>query len=160
MCIRDRIIPFSVAENSVATIEITDRDEVESLSSRLVNSFRNYEGVLETGIRISTDVPVTVYAMNSAEFTSDGMLVLPTSALGSNYQVVGYTTRADQRSIGSQMAVLAVEDNTEITIEASYGVVTSGSDTAIFTNDEFYDCLLYTSPSPRDATLSRMPSSA
>ena len=25
---------------------------------------------------------------------------------------------------------------------------------------EAYDCLLYTSPSPRDATLSRMPSSA
>ena len=25
---------------------------------------------------------------------------------------------------------------------------------------EYYDCLLYTSPSPRDATLSRMPSSA
>ena len=25
---------------------------------------------------------------------------------------------------------------------------------------EFYNCLLYTSPSPRDATLSRMPSSA
>ena len=25
---------------------------------------------------------------------------------------------------------------------------------------EDYDCLLYTSPSPRDATLSRMPSSA
>ena len=27
-------------------------------------------------------------------------------------------------------------------------------------SDELYDCLLYTSPSPRDATLSRMPSSA
>mgnify|MGYP003315053291 CR=1 FL=1 len=27
-------------------------------------------------------------------------------------------------------------------------------------NDTFYICLLYTSPSPRDATLSRMPSSA
>ena len=26
--------------------------------------------------------------------------------------------------------------------------------------DEFRNCLLYTSPSPRDATLSRMPSSA
>ena len=26
--------------------------------------------------------------------------------------------------------------------------------------NENYDCLLYTSPSPRDATLSRMPSSA
>ena len=33
----------------------------------------------------------------------------------------------------------------------------------LFINDEFEDnssCLLYTSPSPRDATLSRMPSSA
>ena len=27
-------------------------------------------------------------------------------------------------------------------------------------HDRFHDCLLYTSPSPRDATLSRMPSSA
>ena len=26
--------------------------------------------------------------------------------------------------------------------------------------DQFYDCLLYTSPSPRDGLLSRMPSSA
>ena len=26
--------------------------------------------------------------------------------------------------------------------------------------NQYYDCLLYTSPSPRDATLSRMPSSA
>ena len=26
--------------------------------------------------------------------------------------------------------------------------------------EDYYDCLLYTSPSPRDATLSRMPSSA
>ena len=29
-----------------------------------------------------------------------------------------------------------------------------------YTNKSFYSCLLYTSPSPRDATLSRMPSSA
>ena len=28
------------------------------------------------------------------------------------------------------------------------------------TNGQSYNCLLYTSPSPRDATLSRMPSSA
>ena len=27
-------------------------------------------------------------------------------------------------------------------------------------NDQYLGCLLYTSPSPRDATLSRMPSSA
>ena len=31
---------------------------------------------------------------------------------------------------------------------------------AALMNDHMHDCLLYTSPSPRDATLSRMPSSA
>ena len=30
----------------------------------------------------------------------------------------------------------------------------------IYNPDDVQDCLLYTSPSPRDATLSRMPSSA
>ena len=30
----------------------------------------------------------------------------------------------------------------------------------VFANDQYNCCLLYTSPSPRDATLSRMPSSA
>ena len=32
--------------------------------------------------------------------------------------------------------------------------------TAIRVKDQWYDCLLYTSPSPRDRTRSRMPSSA
>ena len=34
------------------------------------------------------------------------------------------------------------------------------SDVAIFNTNKINTCLLYTSPSPRDATLSRMPSSA
>ena len=39
----------------------------------------------------------------------------------------------------------------------------AGGDSNAFTNNDitnYYSCLLYTSPSPRDATLSRMPSSA
>ena len=39
-----------------------------------------------------------------------------------------------------------------------YGVL-PGNDVVVFTNNDSA-CLLYTSPSPRDATLSRMPSSA
>ena len=38
-------------------------------------------------------------------------------------------------------------------------VVRQGDPRIVFLQQEF-DCLLYTSPSPRDATLSRMPSSA
>ena len=40
-------------------------------------------------------------------------------------------------------------------------IVESGPAKQVFSNpEEDYTCLLYTSPSPRDATLSRMPSSA
>ena len=39
-------------------------------------------------------------------------------------------------------------------------VVTSKSDTSQLPDGKYYICLLYTSPSPRDGLLSRMPSSA
>ena len=45
--------------------------------------------------------------------------------------------------------------------EADLEVVSALLQDAIIAGaDMHYDCLLYTSPSPRDATLSRMPSSA
>ena len=39
-------------------------------------------------------------------------------------------------------------------------LVSNGKSLVIKTRTSYYSCLLYTSPSPRDATLSRMPSSA
>ena len=42
----------------------------------------------------------------------------------------------------------------------SRGVNTEGLECRKGEKSFFWDCLLYTSPSPRDATLSRMPSSA
>ena len=55
------------------------------------------------------------------------------------------------------------DDNCEeiLSDEVSVDVEDLNSDEKIIhVLDEFEDCLLYTSPSPRDATLSRMPSSA
>ena len=43
---------------------------------------------------------------------------------------------------------------------AGFGFVTPEDSTASDRSDDIFICLLYTSPSPRDATLSRMPSSA
>ena len=54
------------------------------------------------------------------------------------------------------------EINREVSREAKSLVINtaSGSEVAIFFNNEVQTCLLYTSPSPRDQRGSRMPSSA
>ena len=56
------------------------------------------------------------------------------------------------------LALFFITDKLSISLYAgALGMVLSG----VLTIDEAYEaCLLYTSPSPRDATLSRMPSSA
>ena len=50
-------------------------------------------------------------------------------------------------------------NNDSISIETAYTPYGPGP-TELFPEELFIVCLLYTSPSPRDATLSRMPSSA
>ena len=52
-------------------------------------------------------------------------------------------------SLGLMTSVLMTPDGKTIEAEAAHGTVT-----------RHYSCLLYTSPSPRDRTRSRMPSSA
>ena len=47
-----------------------------------------------------------------------------------------------------------------IGLAASAEALTLKTGEVLGPNGEVYHCLLYTSPSPRDATLSRMPSSA
>ena len=68
------------------------------------------------------------------------------------------TLRDGEQSPGASMDIdeklqiaLALEDLNVDIIEAGFPIASKG---------DFNACLLYTSPSPRDATLSRMPSSA
>ena len=44
--------------------------------------------------------------------------------------------------------------------QINFTIVEKDTDLIPFLLEKYSDCLLYTSPSPRDATLSRMPSSA
>ena len=60
----------------------------------------------------------------------------------------------------AEQAILEPDDVTlESTLE-SLGIDSMGLVESIFAIEEAFDCLLYTSPSPRDRSLSRMPSSA
>ena len=70
-------------------------------------------------------------------------------------------------TIGQYDEELWKTDGTEGgTVKVSSDAITSGGHYPVVVGDIFYfmaeneTCLLYTSPSPRDATLSRMPSSA
>ena len=48
----------------------------------------------------------------------------------------------------------------EATVVVKFGPVKASFNSEVTLNTDGQPCLLYTSPSPRDATLSRMPSSA
>ena len=60
--------------------------------------------------------------------------------------------------VGMTMTNLVQNDAPQV--EAELAVANDDSDDFFALPDVYEPCLLYTSPSPRDATLSRMPSSA
>ena len=67
---------------------------------------------------------------------------------------------ADAMEYGEQEAAIYIEDFPDAveTLNESLILLPNGPEAVAAIN--WYSCLLYTSPSPRDATLSRMPSSA
>ena len=75
------------------------------------------------------------------------------------------------RSALQETSLTEQEDDQYITIKSLYSLISTGTENLVATGKvpkalhqvmgvPYMDCLLYTSPSPRDATLSRMPSSA
>ena len=72
-----------------------------------------------------------------------------------------FTYTPDANFFGSDSFVYEVTDGNGGTAQATVNItVDSVNDAPVAADDTFSTCLLYTSPSPRDATLSRMPSSA
>ena len=70
-----------------------------------------------------------------------------------------------EESMGAGGQVMPEEDSLAIELDDSQDVLPEGIELADeeameVETEEYRHCLLYTSPSPRDATLSRMPSSA
>jgi hypothetical protein len=85
-------------------------------------------GTIDTkSIHVTADNPVTVYAMNQHDATTDAYLALPVDALGTDYAVMGYT---EDFSFGllSQMTIVATQPNTTVTITptATGGGFTAG----------------------------------
>ena len=70
------------------------------------------------GISISSDNPVSVYAMHYREYFSDASIVLPQEMLGDHYIILA--GRDHQKNLKpSELVIVPAEDNTEIEITPS-----------------------------------------
>lgn len=95
------ILPASMAQAYVKT----DREKAPSE--------RIYRG---QAVHITAQDPITVYGMTRFQYTSDGFLALPVSALGTEYIVASYADVADNvaQYLPSQAAIVAAFDNTTV----------------------------------------------
>ena len=145
-----------------------DRSQTEQAAQHLGSLLGNYSrGVIIAGPEIASRTPTELAGTVLALASQVGWPVLADigSTLRSHPQVL---TRAEllTRSLAFTEHVSAPE----VVLRLGGPPVSKGlrlwmeawppAHLVVFDPEQRWDCLLYTSPSPRDATLSRMPSSA
>lgn len=83
--------------------------------------------VSTTGIRVTSNAPVSVYGLNRATATTDGFLGLPTNVLGTEYIVLTYG-KTESSSQSQQLSIVGISDNTRVTVtpSATIGTRTKG----------------------------------
>ncbi len=80
------------------------------------------EGVFDIGLLVTSDNPVSLYALNKRSFSADAAVILPIQALGKEYYVTAHVEPPEDRieaSRESLMLIVAVQDGTEIEITPS-----------------------------------------
>jgi len=83
---------------------------------------RTSEKVLETGIWIHADQPISVYCLNHRAYSGEGYLAIPISACGTDYIHLGYYDFAEAMVMpicprGGGFIITAGEDNTKVNIQ-------------------------------------------
>ena len=96
-----------------------------------------------------------VRADNISNRANDGAPIL---TFGAQVPVGVAITGAGDINIGGNISIGGTLTYEDVTNVDSVGIITAQSGIKVGAGQSI--CLLYTSPSPRDATLSRMPSSA
>lgn len=95
---------FSVAANSAIEVIIPNADAYVNVNQTIVNK----------GIHVTSDQPVSVYMLNYYLHTADASLVYPTQTNGSDYFVSAYA-----EILGGEFLIVATADNTEVEITPS-----------------------------------------
>ena len=144
MCIRD---------------SIGQRDALSPLDLQSVNIMYQTDLMLTEAVTADasgTSIEFTVNNIgeNGANTIS---LTLPQSQANgmSSFTGTGWNCRNEAQQVNCALDTLADGAESSVVLEMNAGAVNEANLGAVVSS-----CLLYTSPSPRDATLSRMPSSA
>ncbi|MCX6153354.1 MAG: choice-of-anchor D domain-containing protein [Candidatus Kapabacteria bacterium] len=77
---------------------------------------RESEEVSNKGIHLTADQPISVYVLNAKQFTSDGYLGLPTSAIGTEYIHCAYYDFAEIGAWVGGFIIVSGADNTRCNI--------------------------------------------
>ena len=113
--------PFTVTAGSVSIVTLPKSSE--TLGSERVDN---------TGILITSEDPVVVYAHQYHNARSEASLILPVQALGNEYYIMSYWGFYDNQGVDypSELLVVAQEDQTEIEVDLtgeSVGGVPAGN---------------------------------
>jgi hypothetical protein len=117
---------FSITDtNKIFTIAMSYYDiELLGYNNSGLNWSQNQcENIARQSFHLTSDVDVSVYALNQANTTSDAFFVFPTDILGEDYLIMAYnsdgTTFDSKDRTPSQFAIVATEDSTIVDIKAS-----------------------------------------
>ena len=154
-----------------SSVDVTSESDTVTLSANVTDNVGVTEG---SNYRISlsnsdSDTWITGTFSLASGTAQDGTwtaeVTIPTTAGAGEYNVVmtgGFKDEAGNYGVGSTSDKLTVASNSGVDTEApevtSFTFTPSSVD--VTSESATVTCLLYTSPSPRDRTRSRMPSSA
>ena len=165
MCIRDRtIIEIETDPFQLQASLILDNRDISSETTVIYDMDSPPNSIELTGQVIETLDPSQADAILQSIITTgkiaDGEYTFEVQILSENDQV-----------LASDSKTIIVQSPVSISLESPAGILSDTLDNVIYTTfpifqwfsqpcNGCYTCLLYTSPSPRDLSTSRMPSSA
>ena len=71
------------------------------------------DAISNQGLRITAQAPISVHGLTGREFSNDGFLALPTSALGTSYRAMAWDEGIGE---GGQIIVVATGNNTLVSV--------------------------------------------
>ena len=152
MCIRDRALLEGIVPGG-GTLYL----KLYNKLSELMDGGKNDIGIKM--VRESLTVPFRQLLLN-AEYSQKGIKKMEKLIINNPKLNVGYDFINDRVVDMMQVNIVDPSMVSRVAIQNSVSVVSQLLSTEVIITDHHNACLLYTSPSPRDRTRSRMPSSA